>query len=162
MSAPTSKSVQWVPINLTEGGQGCLACPALLLRGSHHQRPARGVKLPTSHRAIAHSHREPALGLILTDLLKIRNTISSAARSCAFRGACPLQVDRKPRVGVPRRPLSLETGGSAGILTFLRQLRHSGSPNPFVEHSKAEKPAAPIKKDQPIWTPPPISASGSR
>src|SRR6516225_5894369 len=77
MSAPTSKSVQWVPINLTEGSQGCLACPALLLRGSYHQRPARGVKLPTSHRAIAHSHREPALGLILTDLLEIRNTISS-------------------------------------------------------------------------------------
>jgi len=31
------------------------------LRGSHHQRPTRGVKLArvTSHQTVAHSHREP-------------------------------------------------------------------------------------------------------
>src|SRR5215468_5509312 len=122
MSAPTSKSVQWVPINLTEGGQGCLACPALLLRGSHHQRPARGVKLPTSHRAIAHSHREPALRLILTDPLEIRNTISSAARSCAWGRAYPLQVNRKPR-GLAAPKLAAKPGnGRRKNSHFSRQL----------------------------------------
>src|SRR5215469_18959557 len=92
MSAPASKRIERIPIDLAEGGQGCLGRPALLLRGSHHQRPARGVKLPTSHRAIAHSHREPALGLVLTDLLEFRNTISSAARSCAWGRAYPFSA----------------------------------------------------------------------
>ena len=45
--------------------------------------------------------------------------------------------------------------------TLFPRRRHSGCPNRFVEHSKAELPERLANQDQTLWTPLPISASGS-
>jgi hypothetical protein len=45
MSASASKSVQWIPINLTQSGQSRLTRLALVVRRRYYQRPARRVEL---------------------------------------------------------------------------------------------------------------------
>ena len=89
MSAPASKRIERIPIGLAEGGQGRPARLALVPCRSQYQRPAGRVKLArlTAHRAIAHSHGDPACRVNTSGSEKIFHFFSSAGLPAGIANA---------------------------------------------------------------------------
>src|ERR1700686_4510561 len=90
VSAPAGKRIERIPINLAENSQGLSTQLTLLQRRSHHQRPARRVKLGrlTSNGAIAHSHRNPACRVNTSESARIIHFFSSALTLGPLKSIC--------------------------------------------------------------------------